>query len=759
MHRLAAGCAGVLLGGGLALGAVPVQAAPGPTRPPAAAAALEVAHGGSTLERVGGAPSEPVAAAATATGSEDSAESPLSTATGAYQALSPSRLLDTRATGQTLPANGSLNLTVTGGSVPAAATAVALNVTVTDTTASSYLSVYPAGQTRPLLSNLNWVAGETVPNLVIVPIGSGGQVTFYNYQGRADVLVDLEGYFAPEATGTTAGSYVPLTPARITDTRPGSGEPNSGDTLGQGTTLDVQVAGAGGVPVTGAGAALLNVTVTGTTASSYLTVYPQGSPFPGSSNLNWVAGDTVPNRVVVPVGPSGQIAVFNYQGSADVVIDVDGYFTDGSTTPAAASLYSPITPVRVLDTRNTDQTLGPEVSLTQVMAGVDGIALNADAVVTNVTVTDTTASSYLTVYPGGAAPLASDLNWVAGQTVPNLTVATLDAAGDVSAFNQNGGADVIVDAFGYFVPETPTLLVITVASLPSATVGGPYSAALSAQGGTPPYSWAVISGSLPTGLSLTSAGTISGTPEAAGLASFTVQVTDSGTPRPQTAAAALSISVAPPSVMGATNWSGYLVQSGPFTSATGTFTVPSLVDPVMTGTWVSQWVGIDGTGGGPNGPLIQAGVSEFASSACGSQFCVAPWWEILPTDPTATNIPVAVAPNAQVTVTIVQVSGTGWKITLTDDTTGQTFSQAVTYAGTGTSAEWIVEDPTDAQTQALLPFADYTTTTFSGLGVSGPQSTLTEIVMIQNGAQLSTPSQWTASGFTVAYGDVAPPPP
>jgi hypothetical protein len=241
---------------------------------------------------------------------DDSLEAPLAAATGAYTALSPQRLLDTRTTGQTLPAAGSLNLTVTGGSVPSAAIAVALNVTVTDTTASSYLSVYPAGQTRPLLSNLNWVAGETVPNLVIVPIGSGGQVTFYNNTGSTDVVVDLEGYFAPEARGTTAGSYVPLAPARITDTRPASQEPNSGDTLGPGSTLDVQVTGEGAVLASGVAAALLNVTVTDTTSPGYLTVYPQGTPFPDSSNLNWLAGDTVPNRVVVPVGTSGQIAVF-----------------------------------------------------------------------------------------------------------------------------------------------------------------------------------------------------------------------------------------------------------------------------------------------------------------------------------------------------------------------------------------------------------------------------------------------------------------
>jgi serine protease len=232
-------------------------------------------------------------------------------------------------------------------------------------------------------------------------------------------------------------------------------------------------------------AALLNVTATDTTSPSYLTVYPQGTAYPGSSNLNWVAGETVANRVVVPVGTSGEIAVFNNAGSTDVVVDVDGYFTDGSSTPAAASLFSAITPVRVLDTRDTCQTLGPDVSLTQAMAGVGGIASNASAVVTNVTATDTTNPSFFTVYPGGTLPLASDVNWGPGQIVPNLTVAILSNTGAIDVYNRNGSADLVIDAFGYFVPESPAPLVVTTTSLPGATTGVAYSTTLSAYGGTP----------------------------------------------------------------------------------------------------------------------------------------------------------------------------------------------------------------------------------------------------------------------------------
>ena len=377
----------------------------------------------------------------------------LAPAGSAYMALSPTRLLDTRSTGQTLGPGVSLNLTVTGGSVLGSATAVALNVTVTNTTASGWLAVYPAGGPLPVLSNLNWVAGETVPNLVIVPVGANGQITFYNPNGKTDVVVDLEGYFALEAAGSTAGSYVPLTPARITDTRAGSGYPNSGSTLGPGSTLDIQVTGVGGVLATGVTSALMNVTVTDTTAAGFLTVYPQGAIRPLASNLNWVAGDTVANRVVVPVGPMGQITVYNPTGNTDVVVDVDGYFTDGTSAPSNESLFKPITPTRVLDTRKTGQTLGPGATLNQQMTGAAGIAANATAVITNVTATDTTAASFFTVYPGGTRPFASDVNWPAGGTVPNLTVATLSSGGAMYVYNSSGSADLIIDAFGYFSPD------------------------------------------------------------------------------------------------------------------------------------------------------------------------------------------------------------------------------------------------------------------------------------------------------------------
>jgi len=105
--------------------------------------------------------------------------------------------------------------------------------------------------------------------------------------------------------------------------------------LGPGASINVQISGHGGVPSTGVTAVAVNVTVTNTTASSYLTVYPTGVALPTASNLNWVAGETMPNLVHVPLGTGGQVTVFNFAGSADVIFDVDAYLTAWATSGGA----------------------------------------------------------------------------------------------------------------------------------------------------------------------------------------------------------------------------------------------------------------------------------------------------------------------------------------------------------------------------------------------------------------------------------------
>ena len=183
--------------------------------------------------------------------------------------------------------------------------------------------------------------------------------------------------------------------------------------------MRAQVAGVAGsgVPATGVSAVVLNVTATNTSFAGYLSVWPDGAPQPTASSLNWVAGQTTANQVVVKVGPGGNIELFNNSGTADVVIDVQGWFTD-ATSSAGGTGFVGVTPCRTLDTRSTGGTpLAADSSLTLPVAGQCGLPgigtpASARAVVLSVTATDTTADSYFTVWADGVTrPLASSLNW------------------------------------------------------------------------------------------------------------------------------------------------------------------------------------------------------------------------------------------------------------------------------------------------------------------------------------------------------------
>jgi hypothetical protein len=211
--------------------------------------------------------------------------------------------------------------------------AVVLNVTATGATGPSYLTVWPTGATKPLASNLNFVAGQTVANRVIVEVGSdgttGGWVSVYNAAGSVNVVADAGGWFSDSSNPAATGSrLVGVSPARILDTRDGTGGFSS--PLGAGQTIAVTVAGQGGVPAMNATiaptAVVINVTVTGTTAPSYLTVWPDLASRPTASDLNWAAGQTVPNLVIVKLGSDGKINLYNPAGSANVIVDVVGWF-------------------------------------------------------------------------------------------------------------------------------------------------------------------------------------------------------------------------------------------------------------------------------------------------------------------------------------------------------------------------------------------------------------------------------------------------
>jgi hypothetical protein len=285
----------------------------------------------------------------------------------AFVGLTPARLVDSRNSptidgmfsntgpiGQTSTAN----ITVLGrGGVPSSGVgAVALNVTATNPTRPSFLTVWPSGAGRPTASNLNVVAGQTVPNMVIVKVGDAGQVSIYNNAGSVNVVVDVLGWFP------TGSAFSPLVPARLLDTRTTS-------SVVAGVPTEVQITGLPGGPPSGAGAVALNVTITNPAAPSFLTIWPTGVARPLSSNLNFGAGQTVPNMVLVKLGSGGKISLFT-PTNADVVIDVLGSF------PASGSFIG-LVPARLMDTRvGAPGPVGALTPGTSWQWQIDGNAIN-----------------------------------------------------------------------------------------------------------------------------------------------------------------------------------------------------------------------------------------------------------------------------------------------------------------------------------------------------------------------------------------------
>jgi len=235
-----------------------------------------------------------------------------------------------------------------------------------------------------------------------------------------------------------------------------------------------------------------------------------------------------------------------------------------------------------------------------------------------------------------------------------------------------------------------------------------------------------------------------------------VWITDGSTSAgPQTTGVA-AITVLNIALASTQNWSGYVLGDGPFTGAQGTFDIPEIYT-TSTNTDTSEWVGVDGWN---DSSLIQAGIDE-PYNASTNTYRILAWWEILPAHPTEVLISTSTLspePGDSITVTLGEVSSGTWGIEVTDNTNGQSFVTDQPYSAPQSSAEWIVEAPTlDGSIETLGDYAP--DVTFTNLGTSGPEAILYDVAMFQSSLQVSTPSILDSTGFNVAYGDLAPPPP
>ncbi|MFN8020112.1 MAG: intradiol ring-cleavage dioxygenase [Acidimicrobiales bacterium] len=370
-------------------------------------------------------------------------------APSAFSALStPVRVLDTRS--GTKPAAGeTVTMAVLGqAGVPSSGvSAVVMNVTATEATAAGYVTVWPDGS-RPTASNLNLEsAGQTRANLVTVPVGADGSVRLFTQSGT-HLVADLFGWYAP-ASASSAGRFVSLTPGRLLDTRSATQVGYTGSKPAAGATVTVAVLGQQGVPSSGVSAVALNVTATEATTAGYVTVWPDGSR-PSTSNLNVESSSqTIANQVIVPVGADGSVRLFTQSGT-HLVVDVAGWYTDSSASSGTSGLFVPVSPYRVLDTRSGGVPAAG-TTITLLAAATGTAAAGRHGLAMNVTATEATKAGYVTVWPDGTRPTASNLNLsAAGQTVANHAICATGSDGGVRLFTQNG-THLVVDVNGWFV--------------------------------------------------------------------------------------------------------------------------------------------------------------------------------------------------------------------------------------------------------------------------------------------------------------------
>ena len=386
------------------------------------------------------------------------------TAKGNFFPLGPTRILDTRA-GTGVPkgklgAKQSLSLQVAGAAwVPTSGvSAVVLNVTATNPTSASYLTVYPSGSAVPTASYLNFTTGWTGANSVTVPLGANGKIDIYNAGGSVDVIADVLGFYQgvdgkPNGDG---GQYRPHDTVRMVDTR----DPEWGGPLPGGYYLSMAVDYSAVNPHVRALA--VNITAVSPQASGYLTAWNGLYDPPLASTLNFTAGSVVPNFAVVPVSsctfdPScagmPQIGIYNGSGFAThVVVDVVGFFDDAQIGPGMR--FHPLTPTRIADTRSKlggAGTLGPASTAT-LTAPAPAAVDETSALVANITgVNNGSGPTYLTTWESGQPrPLASNLNLAPYEVRPNAAFVLLGPGNKYNVYNGGSTVDVVIDVAGRF---------------------------------------------------------------------------------------------------------------------------------------------------------------------------------------------------------------------------------------------------------------------------------------------------------------------
>ncbi|WP_327399714.1 LamG domain-containing protein [Streptomyces sp. NBC_01288] len=405
------------------------------------------------------------------------------TPAGYHQAVTPTRILDTRTSSgltytsgvtagtSTIATDSVTHLKIAGDSVttpvtgapttiPASVTAVAVDVTATAQTDGGYVTTYADGTQQPKTSSTNFTASTTATGYQIVPVGNDGKIDLYTHinttGGTAALIVDVTGYFTSDSTVTGDQTYTPLTSAvRALDTRASIAHTSltATGTVAADKTFTLQITGQNGIPST-ATAVAINLAAADATGTGYLQTYATGYAPTAATSLSFNSGNAIASLSGdVPIGTSGTITISVHASATAVLADISGYYTTSTT----GQKFHTINPTRLVDTRsgiggstspvaaNSTYTLNSTTTQHVTTATTPTIAAM-------VTITGPTAGGNATVYPTSVGkPATSNINWGTGDTLANLTLTPTDTSGSITLYNDSTGTtDLVIDSSGYY---------------------------------------------------------------------------------------------------------------------------------------------------------------------------------------------------------------------------------------------------------------------------------------------------------------------
>ncbi|QXC59560.1 fibronectin type III domain-containing protein [Aquihabitans sp. G128] len=405
----------------------------------------------------------------------------------AYVAISPCRVMDTRFGPGAFAADQQRSIQVAGGGgnfaaqggkaggcdIPADAVAVEASVTAVDPASTGFFRAWPAGQAAPNATFVNFTKGKSTTNTGSLTLAANQiqGLTMRSFGAKAHYVIDVQGYFSypPVDNGTV---FVPITPCRVVDTRFGGGALITGEQRdvrvgGTGTEFGAQGAQNNGCGIPdNAQAVEASVTALSHTGGGYFRAWPAGTAAPNATFINYAANQDTTNTGALTLSTTAtkDLTIRNFGNRSHYVIDVQGYYALAGTV-AGGTLYVPITPCRIVDTRagggamaadatRTFKVVGTGLSAQGGTASGCGIPSGTKAIEGSVSAVSPAGGGYFRIWPSTASrPNATFLNFSKGQGTTNTGAIAL-AAGypELSAANYTNSSNFVIDVQGYFKP-------------------------------------------------------------------------------------------------------------------------------------------------------------------------------------------------------------------------------------------------------------------------------------------------------------------